>query len=64
MNNVKGEGYARMPYKILPDGKVEPLKLTPKDVLKKVKEAGVKFIDLQFTDGPGRMQHVTITAEH
>ena len=52
-----------MPYKILPDGKVEPLKLSPEDVLKIVKEAGVKFIDLQFTDGPGRLQHTTITVD-
>ncbi|MBI2935029.1 MAG: type I glutamate--ammonia ligase [Chloroflexi bacterium] len=32
-------------------------------VLEKIKKENVKFIDLQFTDLPGRLQHVTIPSE-
>lgn len=31
-------------------------------VLKRVKEEKVRFIDLQFTDLPGRLQHITLSA--
>ena len=34
--------------------------MSPKDVLKLVKEKNVKFIDLRFTDTRGKEQHVTI----
>jgi len=34
--------------------------MSPKDVLKLVKEQNVKFIDLRFTDTRGKEQHVTI----
>ena len=33
---------------------------TPKDVLKLVKEKGIKFIDMRFMDFPGLQQHFTI----
>ena len=50
-----------MPYKITERG-CELFKLTPDEVLDKVKELGVRFIDLQFTDLPGRLQHTTMVA--
>lgn len=31
-------------------------------VMQKIVEEGVKFIDLQFTDVPGRLQHITLPA--
>jgi len=51
-----------MPFRRTPEGKLEPLTRTPQDVLDIVKKEGVKFVDLQFTDGPGRMQHTTVPA--
>jgi len=33
---------------------------TPKDVIKKAKEAGIKIVDLRFTDLPGTWQHFSI----
>ena len=33
---------------------------TPKDVIKRAKEAGVKFVDVRFTDLPGTWQHFSI----
>ncbi|MEL6299066.1 MAG: type I glutamate--ammonia ligase [Pseudomonadota bacterium] len=35
---------------------------TPADVLSMIKEKGVKFVDLRFTDTRGKMQHVTADA--
>ena len=32
---------------------------TPDDVLKLIKDKGIKFVDLRFTDPRGKMQHVT-----
>ncbi len=49
-----------MPFRRTPEGKFEPLTRTPQDVLDIVKKERIRFIDLQFTDGPGRLQHVTI----
>ena len=50
-----------MPYKITEEG-YEPFTMTPEEVLKAVKELKVRFIDLQFTDLPGRLQHTTVSA--
>jgi glutamine synthetase len=36
-------------------------KMTPEKILKKVREEGIKFIDLKFIDLPGLWQHFTIT---
>lgn len=49
-----------MPYRKTPDGRFEPISRTPEEVLEIIKKEGVRFIDLQFTDVPGRLQHVTI----
>ncbi|MEM3073351.1 MAG: glutamine synthetase, partial [Nitrososphaerales archaeon] len=37
-----------------------PNSLTPADILSLIKEDNIRFIDLQFTDLPGKLQHVTI----
>lgn len=37
-----------------------PRKRTPKQISSAIAEQGVKFVDLQFMDVPGRTQHVTI----
>jgi len=50
-----------MPFDRTPKGLV-PKKRTPKQVLSEIKEKNVKFVDLQFMDVPGRIQHVSITA--
>ena len=36
--------------------------MSPAEVLKFIKEKGVKFVDLRFTDTRGKEQHVTIPA--
>jgi glutamine synthetase len=50
----------------MPAGSVEGVcrrpKLTPEEVLGKVKEMGLRFIDLQLVDLPGRLHSATIAA--
>ena len=36
--------------------------MSPADVLKLIKEKGVKFVDLRFTDTRGKEQHVTVSS--
>ncbi len=48
-----------MPYDRI-DGKLRLRKFTGPDVVQKLKDEKVAFLDLQFADVPGRMQHVTI----
>ena len=33
------------------------------DVVKKIKDDDIKFVDLRFTDPRGKMQHVTMDVE-
>ncbi|HKW05735.1 MAG TPA: type I glutamate--ammonia ligase [Nitrososphaerales archaeon] len=51
-----------MPYS-RDGGKVKPKHLTVPDALKQISDQKVRFIDLQFTDIQGRMQHVTIPSD-
>ena len=51
-----------MPY-TREGGKVKPRVYSQSDVISKIQEEKVKFVDLQFTDVPGRLQHVTVPAE-
>jgi glutamine synthetase len=51
-----------MPY-YREGGKLKPRKYSKSDVLSKIQEEKVRFVDLQFTDIPGRLQHVTVPAE-
>ncbi len=48
-----------MPFDRTAKGLV-PRKRTPKQVMDDIEAKGVKFVDLQFMDVPGRTQHVTI----
>jgi glutamine synthetase len=50
-----------MPFDRTPKGLVVR-KRSPKQVLGAIAEKGIKFVDLQFMDVPGRTQHVTITS--
>ncbi len=38
--------------------------LTKEQVMERIEREGVRFIDLQFTDVPGKLQHVTISTEY
>ncbi len=49
-----------MPYFKDANGKIKPRVLNISDVLEKISQNGIKFVDLQFTDIQGRMQHVTV----
>ena len=51
-----------MPY-IREGSKIKPRKYTKTDVFSQMNEDKVKFVDLQFTDVPGRLQHVTVPME-
>lgn len=51
-----------MPYKLI-DGKIVPLTFTAEEVMKRLKEDKIKFIDLQFTGLFGRFHHTTMDAK-
>ena len=53
-----------MPYTRTPDGKIKSFRLSPEEALELIKKKDVRFIDLQFTDAPGRLQHTTIPAKN
>jgi glutamine synthetase len=50
-------------FKVTGDGKFVKRSFTPEDVLGMVSKDRVKFVDLQFTDVPGRLRHVTLPSE-
>jgi len=50
-------------FKITSDGRFVKRSFTPQQVLETVKKEAIKFVDLQFTDVPGRLRHVTLPAE-
>jgi glutamine synthetase len=50
-------------YNITEDGRFVRRTFAPSQVLDLLKEGGVKFVDLQFTDVPGRLRHVTLPCE-
>ena len=52
-----------MTYKIAADGKFVRRTFAPKEVLTLLEKDSVKFVDLQFTDVPGRLRHVTLPSE-
>ena len=52
-----------MTYKITDEGKFVRRTFEPKEVLGLVAKDAVKFVDLQFTDVPGRLRHVSIPSE-
>jgi len=48
-----------LPYKIF-EGNIEPLTFTTEDVMDRIRNDNIKFIDLQFTSLFGRFHHITI----
>jgi glutamine synthetase len=50
-----------LPYKII-DGKIEQLTYSVDDVMHKLSEDKIKFLDLQFTGLMGSLHHTTIAA--
>jgi glutamine synthetase len=52
-----------MPFDRASNGSFTPRKRTAKQVLDTITKQGVKFVDLQLTDVPGRLKHVTLPTE-
>ena len=50
-------------FKITSDGRFVRRTFTPQQVLEMVKKEAIRFVDLQFTDVPGRLRHVTLPSE-
>jgi len=50
-------------FKVTEQGEFVPWNFTPEEVFSSIAENHVKFIDLQFTDVPGRLRHVTLPTE-
>jgi glutamine synthetase len=50
-----------LPYKVI-DGKIESLTFTANQVMDKLKDEEIKFLDLQFTGLTGRFHHTTMAA--
>jgi glutamine synthetase len=50
-----------LPYKVI-DGKIEPLLFNADEIIQKLKNDQIKFLDLQFTGLTGRFHHTTMAA--
>jgi glutamine synthetase len=50
-------------FKITEDGKFVKRTFSAGEVLERIEKDAVKFVDLQFTDVPGRLRHVTLPSE-
>jgi len=50
-------------FKVTDDGKFVKRAFTPAEALALLEADGAKFVDLQFTDVPGRLRHVTLPTE-
>ncbi|MGH9879473.1 MAG: glutamine synthetase beta-grasp domain-containing protein, partial [Nitrososphaerales archaeon] len=50
-----------MPYKLV-NGEPKPIHYSTGDVLKTIKDEGIKFIELQFTALMGKFHHTTVNA--
>jgi len=50
-----------LPYKVV-DGKIEPLLFNADEIIQKLKNDQIKFLDLQFTGLTGRFHHTTMAA--
>ena len=53
----------RVTYQITDRGAFVSRRVTAAEVLARISEEAVKFVDLQFTDVPGRLRHVTLPSE-
>ncbi len=52
-----------MTYQISEQGTLVKRSYTVDEVMARVVKEGIKFVDLQFTDVPGRLRHVSIPSE-
>lgn len=52
-----------MTYKVTAEGKIVRSTYNPSQVMDSLRSDGVRFVDLQFTDVPGRLKHVTMPTE-
>jgi glutamine synthetase len=52
-----------LPFKVADDGSFVKQTFSPHEVMESIRSRGVKFVDLQFTDVPGRLRHVTLPSE-
>ena len=52
-----------MTFQITEEGRIEKRVFSADEVLDSIMRQGVKFVDLQFTDVPGRLRHVTLPSE-
>jgi len=43
---------------------LKPWNFTEEQVLETIKTESIRFVDLQFTDVPGKLQHVTVNADY
>jgi glutamine synthetase len=50
-------------YKVTAEGKIVRSTYNPSQVMDSLRSDGVRFVDLQFTDVPGRLKHVTMPTE-
>jgi glutamine synthetase len=55
-------GVFQLPYKLV-DGRIEPLTFSAEQVMRRLKEDNIKFLDLQFTGLFGRFHHTTIDSK-
>ena len=53
----------KMVFRITSDGRFVKRTFSPKEVIDLLEKDAVKFVDLQFTDVPGRLRHVTMPVE-
>lgn len=52
-----------MAFKQTQTGELVSLRITPQEVMDLIKTEKIEFVDLQFTDLPGRLQHVTVPSD-
>ena len=52
-----------MTFQISEKGELVKKALTVSEVMDRLTKEGIKFVDLQFTDVPGRLRHVTLPSE-
>jgi glutamine synthetase len=52
-----------MPFSISREGTIVRRSLSAEQALESIRKDGVRFVDLQFTDVPGRLRHVTVPSE-
>lgn len=52
-----------MTFNVTEDGKFVKRSFTPDEALGRLDSDGIRFVDLQFTDVPGRFRHVTMPTE-